>query len=182
MWLDIAFVTLLLFATLYGFRKGIVFMVFIFLGLFLGLVASLQLSHITASYLEQLVGLSGKWLPAISFIISFLLVFFAVKLVAKIIEGILKITFLNVFNRLIGAGLACIIGFFCLTTLIWYLGNLTVFHPDVRLSSKIYTISMVFVPTYLEQLGTVFPFVQSLLFALQDLFTQLATDNFSTNQ
>lgn len=182
MWLDIIFVLTILYSFYYGFRKGIIFMLFLFVGIVLGLFASLHLSYITASYISQWIQLSEAWMPTVSFVVSFLLVFWAARFIAGIIKGILKITFLNLFNKLIGGIMSALACFFCATIFIWYLIGLNMLPAHMAFGSMSYTVSFTFAPVFLETMSNLFPILNKLIASLQNMFEEFAIQNLQMNQ
>ncbi|MEI6436825.1 MAG: CvpA family protein [Bacteroidota bacterium] len=91
-----------LFAIL-GFRKGIIVSLVTVAALILGIYAAVHFSnYIDATLMENLKP-SRKWLPFLSFSITFLLVLVVVLLTGKLVEKLVDITGLGFVNRLFGA-------------------------------------------------------------------------------
>lgn len=182
MWLDILVVGLLVLSVFYGFKKGVIFMIFLAAGISVGIFASLHLSYITATYIQTYIPGLHEWLPGSSFVITFLLVLFLARTIARIVEGILKVSFLNLFNKLIGAAISLLVAFLSIVIGIWYLGNLTILSPELSVHSISYSISMAFAPAFLEKIAVVLPFFNSLLDSLNQLFEQFAVNKLQMNQ
>ncbi|MCX6277818.1 MAG: CvpA family protein [Bacteroidetes bacterium] len=98
----ILIIILALFAIL-GFRKGIIVSVVTVAALIIGIYAAVHFSnYIDATLMENLKP-SRKWLPFISFSITFIIVLVVVLLAGKLVEKLVDITGLGFVNRLFGA-------------------------------------------------------------------------------
>lgn len=145
-------------------------MVFFFLGIILGIFASLKLSYITTHYLNEWFTISEQWLPIISFGLSFLLVFLAARFIANLLEGVLKLVMLNFFNKIAGGILGATISFIVLSIGIWYVSNMNVLPENYRQDSKIYETSMQFAPLFIEKTSEFIPYMKNLFESLQEMF------------
>jgi membrane protein required for colicin V production len=118
--LDILLIIPLLYGAWKGFQKGFIMELFTILALVVGLYAAFNFSDKFSKHMEF-----GKeahsYMPAISFIVLFLLVGAMVYFGGKALEQVLKIAQLSAFNKVIGATLgtvkwlyisACILVFF----------------------------------------------------------------------
>ena len=85
-----------------GFKKGFVIEIFTLLALLVGIYAGIHFSDFMASLLKENVGLNSKYLPAISFTITFLLVGAMVFFAGKMIEKAIKVVALGMVNKLAG--------------------------------------------------------------------------------
>ena len=102
-WLD-AIVLILLFIGAYsGFRKGIVFEIAMILGLVVGVYAGLKFSDLLFSFVQRFINDEGYMVHFISFLIVFIAIVLTFIFFAKIIESVLKVTALNIFNKIAGA-------------------------------------------------------------------------------
>ncbi len=102
--LDILLVLPLLYGAWKGFQKGFIMELFTILALVVGLYAAFNFSDKFSKYMEF-----GKeahsYMPAISFIVLFLLVGAMVYFGGKALEQVLKIAQLSAFNKVVGATL-----------------------------------------------------------------------------
>jgi membrane protein required for colicin V production len=102
--LDILLILPLLYGAWKGFQKGFIMELFTILALVVGLYAAFNFSDKFSKYMEF-----GKethsYMPAISFIVLFLLVGAMVYFGGKALEQVLKIAQLSAFNKVVGATL-----------------------------------------------------------------------------
>ncbi len=100
--IDIGIVIVLIYAAWRGFKKGFILEVFTFLALFLGLYAGIHFSDFAAKILQEDVGITGKYVPAISFTVVFLLVGAMVFFGGKALEQVIKVVQLSLINKFLG--------------------------------------------------------------------------------
>jgi membrane protein required for colicin V production len=86
-----------------GYRKGIIVGLATFAALILGIYIAVHFSNYLDATLAEHLHPSRKWIPIISFILTFLLVVIAVMLVAKVTEKLVDLVGMGFFNRLGGA-------------------------------------------------------------------------------
>jgi len=102
--LDILLILPLLYGAWKGFQKGFIMELFTILALVVGLYAAFNFSDKFSKHMEF-----GKethsYMPAISFIVLFLLVGAMVYFGGKALEQVLKIAQLSAFNKVVGATL-----------------------------------------------------------------------------
>ena len=86
-----------------GFKRGLVFEVFMFIGLVLGLYLAFKFSNLLNGLAAKIAGAESAVIPYLSFILLFAAILLIMILLGKFLEGILKITSLNIFNQVAGA-------------------------------------------------------------------------------
>ena len=86
-----------------GFQRGFIFEIAMIIGLVLGLYIAFKFSVFFEGLIGKYVTGNASFLPYVSFFLVFVLVILAMVLLAKLLEGILKITSLNSFNKVAGA-------------------------------------------------------------------------------
>ncbi|MBN1115620.1 MAG: CvpA family protein [Bacteroidales bacterium] len=103
MTIDIAFILVFAWASYRGFSKGFLLQVATLAALFLGIYGTIYFSSFTSEFLIDKFELAGKYLPIISFTVTFLIIVFMVHLVARLIEKVLEAVALGFANRIAGA-------------------------------------------------------------------------------
>src|SRR6185437_1151312 len=99
--IDLILIVPLAFAIIAGFRKGFIIEVASLIAFVLAMIACLKLTHKLMELIGPYTGQS-KWLPFISYLLVFVLVYILVLWIGKIIESIVKIIQLGTVNRLLG--------------------------------------------------------------------------------
>jgi len=93
---------------MYGYKKGIISVISYWVALILGYIIATKYSALTEDQLNDYLG-DNIWNP-ISYLFTFLLTFIIIRLIGKLIVKFLKITQLNIFNRLAGAFFFIVLG------------------------------------------------------------------------
>ena len=109
MFIDIAFVIVMLLAVFKGLSKGLILGIFSLVAFTIGLAAALKLSAVVAVYLNNNVTTSTKWLPVLSFILVFVGVVLLVNLIGRVIKKAMQIAMLGWMDKLGGVLLYMII-------------------------------------------------------------------------
>ena len=101
--IDLIVVIIFAYALINGFIKGFILEIAGMLALVLGLIGAFKFSSILGNYLAVYVAWSPKTIQTVSFILLFIVIIYAVSLLAKIITKTLKIIALGWLNRISGA-------------------------------------------------------------------------------
>jgi membrane protein required for colicin V production len=123
-YIDYIIIALLLLFLVLGYRKGIIVGLATIAALILGIYAAVNFSNYLDSTLMEHLRPSRKWLPVISFCITFILVVIAVMLTAKLVEKLVDIAGMGFFNHLGGAILGLIKGVILISILVFVINSL----------------------------------------------------------
>jgi membrane protein required for colicin V production len=107
-----------------GYLKGIIIGLASIAALLLGIYIAVHFSNYLDSTLMEHLRPSRKWLPILSFSITFLLVVLAVMLVAKLTEKLVDVIGMGFFNHLGGAALGLVKGVILASILIFIFTSL----------------------------------------------------------
>ena len=99
---DIIILIILSYGLINGFVKGFIIEVAGIIALILGVTGSFKFASILEVYLNSYVDWRPKTIQAASFIILFVIIIYAVSLLAKMITKTLKIIALGMINRIFG--------------------------------------------------------------------------------
>ena len=99
---DIIILIILLYGLIKGFIKGFIIEVAGIIALILGVTGSFKFARILEVSLNSYVDWSPKTIQIVSFIILFIIIIYAVSLLAKMITKTLKIIALGTINRIFG--------------------------------------------------------------------------------
>jgi len=120
-YLDLALAIILVSGAVWGFRKGFIKAVLGFLAIGLAIWVGIKFSGLLEKFLSDLELVPVEAIHITSLIITILLVYFAVKLIAKILHGITHTIGLGVFNRLGGAIFGILLNVLMLSALAYYI-------------------------------------------------------------
>lgn len=101
--LDALIIAPLLWGAYLGFRKGLIFEIAMIIGLIAGVYLGFKCSGLVYNLLQQVLPDEGQLLNYISFIIVFGAILLIFIFYARLMEAVLKIASLNVFNKIAGA-------------------------------------------------------------------------------
>ncbi len=101
--LDAIIAVPLLYGAYKGFRKGLIFEVAMILGLIIGVYCGFKFSGLAYELLQKLFNDEGHLLHYISFFVVVAVIILIFIFYAKLMEAVLKITSLNMFNKVAGA-------------------------------------------------------------------------------
>ena len=102
-----------------GYRRGIIISLASVAALIIGIYVAVHFSNYLDATLMEHLRPSRKWLPILSFTITFVLVVIAVMLVAKLTERLVTVVGMGFFNHLGGAVLGLIKGVILVSILIF---------------------------------------------------------------
>lgn len=86
-----------------GYQRGIIFEIAMLIGVVLGLYLAFKVSSLFEGAVSKMLDAQGSTLQYLTFFIVFIAVVLIMILLAKFMEGILKIGNLNLFNKIAGA-------------------------------------------------------------------------------
>lgn len=167
---DILFIVFIGLGFYWGFRNGIIYSVFSVIGFFLGIIAALKFSYLAVNLLHGFLNTDPKTLVIISFVLVFALVALLFKLVAWVLEQILKTFSLNLPNQIIGGLIHSLMGLYVLCVFIWFANQLDVFPKKQKETSHVYPHIANLGPKVVEGTGKVIPFFRDSFSDFEDLF------------
>jgi len=160
-----------------GFRRGIVYMLLFVVALFFGVFASLKFNVITATFLAEQFGFDGVYMPLLSLVITFVIVFVGIIWLAEFVTKALKMMFLNGINRLLGGVLGALAAAGIVSVAAWYVNGLDFLPQSYHENSTTLAYCLEFAPFMIEQVGHTIPFLGNLFEQLESLFNQADTNN-----
>jgi membrane protein required for colicin V production len=174
MLIDTVALVLLIISVFKGFTKGFIVALFSFLAFIIGLAAALKLSTLAASYIGNAVNISQRWLPVLAFLVVFLIVALAIRLGAKMLEGVVKLAMLGWLNRLGGIILYILIYFFIFSILLFYAQQLHLLKPETIEASVSYPWIQPIAPKIMSIMGAVIPFFKDMFDQLLQFFQNVS--------
>ncbi len=130
--LDIILVIPLLWFAYNGYKKGLIIEIASLAAFVLGLYFAFYFSDITAGYLKQYFSIDQKYLAALSFLATFVIVLFAVLALGKILEKFIDILLLGFLNKLAGAAFGLLKGALFLSIIIFVINYFDTSHTLIK--------------------------------------------------
>ncbi|MBK8611348.1 MAG: CvpA family protein [Chitinophagaceae bacterium] len=174
MLIDLTCALLLVIAIFKGYQKGLIVGVFSIIAFIVGLAAALKLSAVVATWLQDSVNVSAKWLPFIAFALVFLAVVFLVRLGAKGIEKVFQVALLGWVNRIGGILLYTVLYLIILSIFIFYAEKLQLLQPASIESSQTYPFIQPWGPKLMDSFGKLIPVFKDMFNELGDFFNSFS--------
>ena len=172
--IDIIFAVLMVMAVFKGLKKGFIIAFFSVIAFILGLAAAIKLSATMATYLQNSVSISGKWLPFVSFAIVFLVVVLLVNIGGKLLQKTFEFAMLGWLNRLGGIILYIILYLIIYSIFLFYTQKIHLFSAATIQASKTYEYLLPWGPKVMEQLGKFIPIFKDMFTQLGDYFQSVS--------
>jgi membrane protein required for colicin V production len=168
--IDIIGIIILLLFFFKGWQKGIVVAAASLLGIVLGMLVALKLSSVLGAWMLEHGWVTSAWAQIISFLLLFFVVMLLVRMLAKAIEGVLEIAMLGIINRIIGGILYAFIGAFIWSAILWIGNRAHMFAPETLASSNTYQWFEPVAPWVFAHIGAVIPFAKDVFNDLSHFF------------
>jgi membrane protein required for colicin V production len=166
---DILFVIFLGGGFWWGYQKGIIYSLFSLAAYFVGIIGALKFSYIAVKFLHTSLNLGPRALSIVAFILMFILIVLLVRLVAWVLEEILKSFSLNLVNQLIGGVIFSLISLYVLCVMIWFMNKWEVFPDHQKMTSHVYPYIANTGPTVVEYSGRIVPMFRSAFHDMDQL-------------
>jgi membrane protein required for colicin V production len=177
MMIDIALLVFLVMAVIKGLQRGIIVAIFSLVGLVVGIAAALKFSVLVAGWLEGSVNISSRWLPAISFLLVFVVVVLLIRLMANLVEASVELALLGWVNKIGGALLYIIIYTLSFSVILFYLVQLKLISEKTIAESVTYTYVKPWGPVVINGFGKMIPLFKDMFAELENFFGKLVQKN-----
>ncbi len=173
MFIDIAFLIVMLLAIFKGFSKGLILGIFSLLAFIIGLAAALKLSAVVAHYLENSTGSTAKWLPVLSFMLVFIIVVLLVNLGAGILKKTISLAMLGWADKIGGMVFYVIIYTIIFSVILFFAEKIFLVKPEVVATSSVHDYVSPWGPKVINNLGKIIPVFKDLFLQLQTFFENI---------
>lgn len=135
-YIDIILSIFLVTGLIRGFMKGFVFEIAILGALFLGTYAAFHFAYLAQPYLLKMGKMNSDTVSFISFLVMFLAVGVGIFFLAKLFEGLIKITALGIFNKIAGAVFGLLKYAFIISIVLYFFNRLDTKHHYISADKK----------------------------------------------
>ena len=163
----------MLLACIKGLRKGFIIALFSIIGFIVGLAAAIKLSAFVATRLSTSINVSGKWLPALSFLLVFIVVVILINLGARLIQKTFEMALLGWVNRIAGLVLYVLLYSILLSIFLFYAVQLHVIKPETIATSQVYPYLQPLGPKVIDAFGSIVPLFKDMFSSLESFFEKL---------
>ena len=173
--LDIVFALLVIAGFMKGFNDGIIKSVFTLASYIIGFFTGLRLSLTFSEFLQQSTNIPVKLLPAISFIVIFILVLLMIRFFVYLFEKILTGIRLNFINKIAGGLVWCLIVSMIIGSALWLMERSNLLNDSTMSGSITYPYVKSVGAITVENTGQVVPFIKKTISEL-DEFIQTSAE------
>ncbi len=170
--LDLIFLIPCAYFLIQGLRKGILIQVFSFIALLVAVIGSLKLTHTVVTALG--LGDKSAVTPYITYLLVFIILFVAVIFAAKIIERILKTVQLNLFNRIAGAIFGIFKAVFFVSLLYWITDQANILNETQKESSFFFLKLKNVAPAIISFITNNLSIAKNIIFHIEEFFGMIA--------
>ncbi len=119
-YLDWFFVIVLGSGVFWGYQKGFIKAILGFLGIGLAIWIGLKFSQIVEPYISNVEAIPNELVAVVAILITIVLIYIAVKIIARILHSVTHTIGLGIFNRLGGAVFGLLLNALMLSALVFY--------------------------------------------------------------
>ena len=170
MLLDIVAVVAVGFGFYRGFSKGLIVTLFSMIAWMIGLVAALRLTDAGSRAMRDALDSASPWIPIATFVMIFLAVVVLVILFAKLVDKIITVAQLGLWNKLAGGVVEGALFLLLISIVYWMFQSGGVITPETRADSKLYAVVSPVAPGFFTWLGDTVPALDDLLDNLKPHF------------
>lgn len=168
-YLDIFFIVVFILGAIKGYMKGLIIEVFSFLAFFVGLFVSIELTIPVANRFFSSSDYFQIYTIAV-FIMLFLAAVLIINLLAKALKKVLDLTFIGLFDNILGALAGVFKWAFIISVFFWVFDSIGLRLPgDQSDDSLIYPIIQNIGPATFEWLSNMLPFIQDMIDSLKNI-------------
>ena len=168
-YLDIFFIAVIAIGAVKGYMKGLVVEIFSFLAFFIGLFVAIKLTIPVANRFFD----SADYFQLITvavFIGLFIAVILIINIIAKALKKVLDLTFLGLFDNILGALAGVFKWVFIISVFFWVFDSIGLRLPDEQSKgSLIYPIIERLGPTVFAWVSNMLPFIQDMIDSLKNI-------------
>lgn len=174
MFIDVAFIIVMIFAIFKGLRKGLILGIFSLFAFMIGLAAALKLSVVVAAYLNEKAGTLTKLLPLLSFILVFIAVVLLVSIVGRIIKKTVRFAMLGWLDTIGGIILYAFIYLTIFSVFLFFAEKLHLIKTETIATSTVYPYISPWGPTVIDNIGKIIPIFKDMFSELENFFSGIA--------
>jgi membrane protein required for colicin V production len=168
--LDLIFAVIFILAAIRGYQRGLIVGIFSFIAIIIGLAAAIKLSVVVAGYIGKSVKVSNEWLPAISFIVVFVIVVLLVRLGANFIQRTAEVAMLGWVNRLGGIVFYLAVYIAVFSVILFYAEQMHLIKQETINKSVTYSYVRPWGPKAINVFGSLIPVFKDMFGELEKFF------------
>ena len=174
--IDLIYAIIIIIAVVNGYKRGLIVAIFSFIAIIIGLAAAMKLSVVVASYIGKAVKVFAEWLPVLSFVVVFIIIYLLIRWGAKMIEKTVQFAMLGWLNKLGGIVFYVALYTNIYSVILFYTGQTGVINPETRKKSVTYSFIQPWGPKAINGLGVAIPAFRNIFSDLEKFFGKLSKE------
>lgn len=171
--LDIVALFIIGFFAYRGFRKGLVKSIFALLALVLAILVSMKLSLVAVAA-AGMQDTQYVFLPYLAYLVLFILTLLLVNAIGSILERLLKITQLNLWNRVLGSIMGVFMACLVLSLIVWLSDQAQLLSSANARESFTYQYLHEVAPLLIGEIADLMPWFRDLFEEIETFFDEIA--------
>jgi membrane protein required for colicin V production len=171
--IDLILILPLALAIINGFRKGFIIEIASLIAFILAIIACLKLTHKLMELIQPYTG-NSKWLPFVSYLLVFVLVYLLVLWIGKLLERVIKIIQLGAINRLLGIAFSLLKMCFFISLFFWLADMVHLIPKQSENQSFVYKALNNLAPGFFSWVSYHLPWVKGEVGQIETFFGNLA--------
>lgn|SRR5690606_22785791 len=170
--LDLITIILMLLFAIRGWTKGIMMAFFSIIAVLVAVFCCLKLSTDLSVWLLEKGWVTKQWVLPVTYVLLFLGIMAAVRMLGKAISSTLSFFALGWLNKLLGAIVYAAIAMIIWSSLLWLGDQIKIIPETTRNESRLYPYLMNLIPELSAWLGKLIPLLKDLFPAMEEYFDQ----------
>jgi membrane protein required for colicin V production len=177
--IDIVLGLPLLYGFYKGFRKGLIMEFVSILALILALIGGFKLMDQCLIILVDVFGKPHPFFPFLAFILVFAGIVFGVNILGKALKGLVGMTILGSFDKIIGALIGVLKWTFALSLILWLIESFAphLFSQEMRDNAVLLPFLLAFAPHIFHILMSLLPFLGEMMESIKELLNSESAFN-----
>jgi membrane protein required for colicin V production len=171
--IDLIVILPLALAVISGYRKGFIIEIASLVAFVLAIIACLKFTHKLMEFIKPWTG-DSKWLPFISYLIIFIIVYIIVLWIGKLLEKVIKIIQLGFFNRILGVIFSLLRMCFIISLIFWLANQVHLIPKSAKTQSYAYQALNHFASDSITFISNHLPYVKGEVSQIENYFDGIA--------
>jgi membrane protein required for colicin V production len=126
MWIDVGFLIFLAYGFYLGYSRGIIKTVYSIISILVAILLSFKISPLLIDVIDSTLKLGPTFSFILGFVLTFVIIVFAIRLIGKAFEKVLKTVKLNFINKIAGGVMMAVLFLVCYSWILWFLNQTSI--------------------------------------------------------
>jgi len=168
--IDIAFLIILFAGLYYGYKKGLIKVVFSFASIIIGILAALAFAPALGIFLKNTFNTNAPIMGAVAFGLIIIGVALGMNLIAAALTKMLQIIQLNFINRIMGGILGVLLFAFTLSISLWVFEQVHELPKQKKRNIRLYTVIQPIAPSFIGAAERFLPGMEGIFDRIERVF------------